>query len=368
MVKVGIAGIGAIAEEYIKLIVSEKIKNCEITAFSSRNREHMDNICEKYNLKNVNIFTEYEKMLESGLIDMVIICTPHFLHPEMAVKAVKAGVHPLIEKPVGVFSDEVENLLGVLKENPQIKSGVLYCRRASKAFNKIHEIISEGKIGDIKRVNWIITNLYRTQAYHDSKAWRGSYKGEGGGLLMTQASHQLDLLLWLCPMPKTVYGFCYCGMERDIQVENDVTIHMEFENGGTGQFIASSREFPGTNRLEIIGNKGQIILNNDSELIFRELEQDEKIYSQNATEFFGKINYKEEITYFDDADNSIQQAAIVNNFIESIENRAKILCSVDEAIKSLYIINAAYLSSWQKKGIELPLDTNLFRKKLEEHF
>lgn len=185
---------------------------------------------------------------------------------------------------------------------------------------------------------------------------------------MTQASHQLDLLLWLCPMPKTVYGFCYCGMERDIQVENDVTIHMEFENGGTGQFIASSREFPGTNRLEIIGNKGQIILNNDSELIFRELEQDEKIYSQNATEFFGKINYKEEITYFDDADNSIQQAAIVNNFIESIENRAKILCSVEEAIKSLYIINAVYLSSWQKKGIELPFDTNLFRKKLEEHF
>lgn len=368
MIKIGIAGIGAIAEEYIKLIVSEKIKNGRITAFSSRNREHMEKICEKYNLKNIHIFTEYENMLTSGFIDMVIICTPHFLHPEMAIKAIKAGVHPLIEKPIGVYSDEVEELIKTLEENPNIKSGVLYCRRASKAFNKIHEIINNGKIGEIKRANWIITNLYRTQAYHDSKSWRGSYKGEGGGLLMTQASHQLDLLMWLCPMPKTVHGFCYCGMERDIQVENDVTIQMEFENGGTGQFIASSREFPGTNRLEIIGNKGQIILNNDYELIFRELKEDEKIYSKNTKEFFGKIDYEETKLYFDDADNSIQQTAIINNFIESLENNTKILCSVQEALKSLYLINAAYLSSWQKKDINLPFDSKIFREELKKFF
>ena len=368
MIRIGIAGIGAIAEEYIKLIVSGKVRSGKITAFSSRNKSHIEEVCTKYNLNDVEIFTDYEEMLNSGLIDMVMICTPHFLHPQMSVQAIKAGVNPLIEKPVGVFSDEVEDLIKALKENPQIKSGVLYCRRASKAFNKIHELIEEGKIGEIKRVNWLITNLYRTQAYHNSKSWRGSYKGEGGGLLMTQASHQLDLLLWLCPMPKIVHGFCYCGMERDIQVENDVTIQMEFENGGTGQFIASSREFPGTNRLEIIGNKGQIILNNDSELIFRELKQDEKIYSQNTDEFFGKIDYEETTLYFDDADNSIQQAGIINNFIESLEKGTKILCPVEEALKSLYVINAAYLSSWEKRGVEIPLDTKLFRKRLEEHF
>lgn len=368
MIKIGIAGIGAIAEEYIRLITEGKVKNCKITALSSRDKSHMEDICKKYLLSETIIFTDYEEMLKSKLIDMLIICTPHHLHPQMAIKAVNFGIHPLIEKPVGVFSDEVEELIKILEEKKEIKSGVLYCRRAGKAFNKIHELIENGKIGEIKRANWIVTNLYRTQAYHDSKSWRGTYKGEGGGLLMNQASHQLDILMWLCPEPKKIYGFCYSGMERNIEVENDATIQMEFENGGTAQFISSSREFPGTNRFEIIGNKGQIILNNDSELIFRELLKDEKEYAKTTKELFGKIDYKETIMNFNDANNSIQQAAIINNFIEAIEKDTKVLCPVREAIKSLYVINATYLSSWEKRGIDFPLDTKEFRKKLEEHF
>lgn len=368
MINIGIAGIGAIAEQYIKLITSNKIKNCKITSFSSRNRQHMEEICEKYNLKEVKLFTDYEEMLKSKEIDMVMICTPHFLHPSMAIKAVENGIHTLVEKPVGVFSDEVETLLKKLDENPNIKNGVLYCRRTSKAFNKIKKIIDCGKIGDLKRVCWIITNLYRTDSYHKSQSWKGTYKQEGGGLLMTQASHQLDLLVWLCSMPKKINAFCYCGRERDIEVENDVTIQMEFENGATGQFISSSREFPGTNRLEIIGSKGQIILNNDSELIIRELSQDEKIYSKTTKELYGTIPYTEKILYFDDADNSIQQSEIVNNFINGIENNEKILCSVKDALESLYLINGAYLSSWEKKEIKFPMNSKEFRKKLEEKF
>ena len=368
MVNIGIAGIGAIAEQYIKLITSNKIKNCKITSFSSRNRQHMEEICEKYNLKEVKLFTDYEEMLKSKEIDMVMICTPHFLHPSMAIKAVENGIHTLVEKPVGVFSDEVENLLKKLDENSNIKNGVLYCRRTSKAFNKIKKIIGCGKIGDLKRVCWIITNLYRTDSYHKSQSWKGTYKQEGGGLLMTQASHQLDLLVWLCSMPKKINAFCYCGRERNIEVENDVTIQMEFENGATGQFISSSREFPGTNRLEIIGSKGQIILNNDSELIIRELSQDEKIYSKTTKELYGTIPYTEKTLYFDDADNSIQQSEIVNNFINGIENSEKILCSVKDALESLYLINGAYLSSWEKKEIEFPMNSKEFRKKLEEKF
>ncbi|WP_304205767.1 Gfo/Idh/MocA family protein [Fusobacterium perfoetens] len=368
MVRIGIAGIGSIAEEYIKLIVENKITNCKIAAFSSRNEVHMKNICEKYSLENVTLFTDYEKMLDSGLIDMVMICTPHFLYPNMAIKAVEKNIHPLIEKPIGVYSDEVETLIKLLDKKENIKSGVLYCRRTSKAFNKIKELIENGEVGEIKRVCWIITNLYRTQAYHDSGSWRGSYKGEGGGLLMTQASHQLDLLVWISPNIVKVNGFCYCGKERNIEVENDVIIQLEFENGATGQFIASSREFPGTNRLEISGSKGQIILNNDSELIFKKLEIDEREYSKTTKELFGKIPYTETKLYFDDSDNRIQQAGIVNNFIEALENNKKILCTPKDALKSLYIINGAYLSSWEKKEIEIPLNSQEFRKKLEEHF
>ncbi|MDZ5253753.1 Gfo/Idh/MocA family oxidoreductase [Clostridium sp. LIBA-8841] len=368
MIRLGIAGIGCIAEEYIKLIVSNKIKGCHICALSSRNFERMESICSQYDLKDVSLFTSYEDMLESGKIDMVMICTPHFNHPSMAIKAIESGIHPLIEKPVGVFSDEVEELMKCIERHPNILSGVLYCRRTSQAFNKVKDIISSGKIGELKRANWIITNLYRTQAYHNAQSWKGTYKGEGGGLLMTQASHQLDLLIWLCGMPKNINAFCYCGAEREIEVENDVMLHMQYENGATAQFIASSREFPGSNRLEIIGSKGQIILCDDQNLIFRELEQDEKLYANTTNELYGKIPFKEQEFTFNDADNSIQQAAIVNNFISSIEGNTMVLCPVKEAINSLYIINGAYLSSWNNEVVTFPMDTKEFRVKLEERF
>lgn len=368
MIRLGIAGIGYIAEEYIKLIVSNKIKGCRIYALSSRNFERMESICSQYDLKDVSLFTNYEDMIKSGKIDMVMICTPHFTHPSMAIKAIEAGIHTLIEKPVGVFSDEVEKLMKCVETHPNILSGVLYCRRTSKAFNKIKDLISSGEIGELKRANWIITNLYRTQAYHDAQSWKGTYKGEGGGLLMTQASHQLDLLIWLCGMPKNIHACCYYGAERQIEVENDVMLHMEYQNGATGQFIASSREFPGSNRLEIIGSKGQVILSDDQNLIFRKLEQDEKNYANTTDEVYGKISFKEQEFIFDDADNSIQQATIVNNFISSIVGNATVLCPVKEAINSLYIINGAYLSSWNNEIITFPMDTKEFRMKLEERF
>ncbi|MBM7834090.1 Gfo/Idh/MocA family protein [Clostridium sardiniense] len=368
MIRLGIAGIGYIAEEYIKLIVSNKIKGCRICALSSRNFERMEGICSQYDLTNVSLFTNYEDMIKSGRIDMVMICTPHFTHPLMAIKAIESGIHTLIEKPVGVFSDEVEKLMKCVETHPNILSGVLYCRRTSQAFNKIKDLISSGKIGELKRVNWIITNLYRTQAYHNAQSWKGTYKGEGGGLLMTQASHQLDLLIWLCGMPKNIHAFCYYGAERKIEVENDVMLHMEYQNGATAQFIASSREFPGSNRLEIIGSKGQVILSDDQNLLFRELEQDEKNYANTTDEVYGKIPFKEQEFTFDDADNSIQQAAIVNNFIDSIAGNTTVLCPVKEAINSLYIINGAYLSSWNNEMITFPMDTKEFRIKLEERF
>ena len=230
MLRIGIAGIGYIAETYIKLQAERKIKGCVICAICSRNREHMQEVQSRYKLDNAELYTDYGVMLDSGRIDAVLICTPHRMHIKMAREALDRGIHALVEKPVGVCIDEGEELLHTVHLHPELTAGVLYCRRTSKAYGELRRMISGGELGAIKRVNWLITNLYRTQAYH-----------------------RMDLLVWLMGMPGQVQGFCGYGIEREIEVENEVLLQMWYPGNTTVQFIASSREFPGTNRIEISG-------------------------------------------------------------------------------------------------------------------
>lgn len=368
MVRIGIAGIGIIANDYLDLIEQGRISGCEVTALSSRNLDHMREVRAEHGIDEAELFTDYEEMLDSGLIDAVMICTPHALHPSMAVKAVKRDIHVLIEKPIGVFPDEVRELLAELKAHPSVVSGVLYCRRAATAFQKIHDLAASGAFGEIKRASWLITNLYRPQAYHDSQSWRGTYRGEGGGLMLTQASHQLDLLLWTLGAPASVHAVCGYGRERAIDVENEAVLHLEYENGATAQFIASSREFPGTNRFEISGSRAQAVLDDDRTLTVKTLEVDEREFSRTTSELFGRIPYTEERFCFDDADNSVQQAAIINDFIRAVETNGQTLCPVEDALTSLQVINAAYLSSWNDgAGVKLPIDAQAYRSEFEKH-
>lgn len=367
MLRIGIAGIGYIAETYIKLQTEQKIKDCKICAMWSRNRGHMQEVRAKYKLDCAELFEDYNEMLESGSIDAVLICTPHRMHIDMAKAALDRGIHTLIEKPVGVCIDEAEQLLRTVRLHPELTAGVLYCRRTSKAYGELHRMLCEEELGEIKRVNWLITNLYRTQAYHSFQAWKGTWEGEGGGMLLTQVSHQLDLLVWLRGMPKRIQGFCGYGVEREIEVENEVMLQMWYQGDTTAQFIASSREFPGTNRLEISGSKGQVILENDRYLTYRKLAVDEREYSRTTDEVYGSIPYTEKTMEFDDADNSVQQAAIVNNFIQAVQGRGTVLCPVEEAVKSLELINGVYLSSWQERAVHFPLDSEQYKKEWEKH-
>ena len=368
MIRLGIAGIGLIAEDYIRIISNGYVKDVKITALSSRNIDNMNRVVEKYNLKETVLFNNYEEMLISNKIDAVIICTPHYEHPKMAIKAIESNVHTLIEKPIGVYTEEVEKLIEVSKDKINIKAGVLYNRRLCSTYLKLKSMVDKDAIGDLKRVNWIITNLYRTDSYYKSSPWRGTYKSEGGGLIMTQASHQLDLLQWICKMPKKIYSKCYIGVERDIEVENDVSILMEYENGATGQFIASAREFPGSNRLELIGDKGQIVVENDNKIIYKKLSISEKEYRKNTNELFGKIPYTTEVYRFEDDDNSIQHAALISNFIKSIKGEENIVCPIEDGMKSLVLINGAYLSSWLNKTIDIPFDYKVFSEEIKKRF
>ena len=365
MIRVGIAGIGYIAEEYIKLFTGGKIHGAAITALSSRNRIHLEAVNKRYDL-GASLFADYAAMLDSGAIDMVMICTPHFYHPSMAVQAISAGIHTMIEKPVGVWPEELDDLLACVNAHPEVKTGVLYCRRTNPVFKKVKALLAAGTLGQLKRVTWIITDMYRPQCYFDAVDWRGTYSGEGGGLLMNQVSHHIDLLTWLCGLPEAMQAHCCTARERSIEVENEVSITMDYPGGAIGQFIASTRECPGTSRLELSGSKGQIILDNERQMTLRTLDMDEWEFAVTTKIPFSVIPYTEEVFHFDAADNPTVQAMVINNFISAITENTAVTCPVEEAVKAQQFIQAAYLSGWQGRKLELPVDAGAYAEELKK--
>ena len=352
MLKIGIIGIGDIANTYIKLIANGQI-NAKLTAISSRNVENSTNVINKYNLQNVEIFTDYKKLLTSNLVDAVIICTPHKSHLEIAKECLINGVHTLIEKPISTDLNEALDFLEFKKDYPEIICGVSYCNRTANGFSTVKKMVDDGAVGKIKRCNFITTNYYRTQAYHDSAPWRGTFEAEGGGVLMTQASHPLDILLWICSMPKRLSGFCYEGKNRGIEVENDVHIQMEFENGSTAQFTTSSHELPGTNRLEITGEKGRVVLDNSYDLTYNLFSEIEPTYAQIEKSWFNNMKITTEKIDIETETTEQIQAKLINNFVCSVGLKTAPICSVEQAINSIKIIMATYKSSELRTMIDI---------------
>ena len=216
-------------------------------------------------------------------------------------------------------------------------------------------------IGQIKRVNWIITDWYRTQSYYDSGAWRATWAGEGGGVLLNQCPHNLDLLQWLCTMPTKVRAFCHNGKWHDIEVEDDVTAYLEFENGATGVFVTSTADAPGTNRLEVTGTKGTLICDKNK-LIFKELEVDERVWTKTCEKGFEKPPVHE---YEPKTDGKNEQhVGVLKAFCSAILTGTPLVADGREGVNGLMLSNAMHLSSWLDKTVSLPIDKEIFKYQL----
>ena len=235
----------------------------------------------------------------------------------------------------------------------------MYNRRAAQAYRHVKNLVQSGELGELVRCSWIITNLYRTEAYYTSGAWRGTWQGEGGGLLMTQASHQLDLIQWICGMPVSVLARC-STIGRPIQVENEAELFLTYLNGAHGHFIASAHECPGTNLLEICGTRGRISVRDDSEVEIIRLEEDERTFARSCPSPFEQVSGTVERLTFDDRNNKAQQAATIQNFVAAAQGAGPIQCSLEEGLRSLQIIHGAYLSHWMGRTVTLPGDERVF--------
>lgn len=371
-VRFGIIGVGQQGGTYARFFTEGKIKNGVMGALCDIDPVKKEMCKEKY--PDTPFFDDYKDMLDSGKVDVIITCVPHYLHPEMGIEAIKKGIHVLNEKPAGVYTKQVRELNEVAKEHPEVSYGIMFNQRMNPLYQKIKEIVDRGDIGEIRRTNWIITTWWRPQGYYDSSAWRATWGGEGGGVLVNQAPHQLDLWQWICGMPTKVYAKARYGFKRDIVVEDEVTALVEYENGATGAFITCTHDVLGTDRLEIHGELGKIIVENSSKVIVKKLKTPELEMSKNMNMqdvmrlFMGgemKDIYTEEIFEIPDQW-GVQHCKVMENFVEHLLEGKPLIANGEEGIKGVTLANAIHLSSWLDKEIELPLDEELFFKELSK--
>lgn len=362
IIKVGIIGIGNMGRTYVLQLDQGLIEGAVLTAVSARSKDRLEWV--KTNTKgDVQCFEDEDAFFNESDIDAVIIATPHNTHPDLAKKAFAKGMHVLIEKPAGVYTKNVIEMNEAAKASGKVYS-IMFNQRTNPLFKKLRDLIQSGELGEIKRTNWIITDWYRSQSYYDSSEWRATWKGEGGGVLLNQAPHQLDLWQWTTGlMPKRIQAFCTPGKYHDIEVEDDVTAFIEYENGATGVFITSTGEAPGTNRFEIAGDRGKIVVENDH-LTFYRLRQSEREFNATYTGGFGQPEcWKAEIPV--NGENPAH-LGIIQNWIDAITKGTPLLAPGEEGLKGVEISNAMYLSTWLNQMVELPVDADLYYEKLQE--
>ena len=362
IIKVGVIGIGNMGTSHALQLDQGKVEGARVTAVCDLRESQL--AWAKENLSNeVQRFSNVEDFFKKAEIDAVLIATPHYDHPSLAIQSFEKGWHVLVEKPAGVFTKDVQEMNEVAKRSGKVFS-MMYNQRTNPLYQKVRELIRAGELGEIKRTNWIITDWYRSQSYYDSGGWRATWGGEGGGVLLNQSPHQLDLWQWTTGMmPKRVHGFCSFGKYHDIEVEDDVTAYVEYENGATGVFITTTGEAPGTNRYEVVGDRGKIVVENN-QLTFHRLTVSEREFNRTSTSGFGKPECWEiDIPVQGEATDHL---GIMQNWIDAIVKGTPLLAPGEEGVKGLELSNAMYLSSWLQRPVDLPIDADLFHEKLQE--
>ncbi|MBQ8496949.1 MAG: Gfo/Idh/MocA family oxidoreductase [Clostridia bacterium] len=355
-INIGIIGVGNIGSAHAASIYGGKIEGMKLASLCDTSAKRRAAIQTLY--PDIPMFEDADALLASGLADAVIIATPHYFHPIIAKKAFAAGLHVLTEKPVGVTCKDAKDMMEAAKQSGKLFA-IMFNQRTNKLFRAAKEIVSSGALGELKRCVWLITNWYRKQCYYDSGGWRATWNGEGGGVLLNQAPHNLDILQWLCGMPSSVYARCDEGKYHHIEVEDDATIMMRYPNGMTAVFITSTGEFPGTNRLEISGTKGKLVIEN-GKLTHTSLAIDERDFRLMEESAVNEISITE---ISDEKYNG--HINILCNFARAILNGEPLVAPGYDGIFELTISNAAYLSSWIGEEISLPMDDEAFATALE---
>ncbi|WP_369688904.1 Gfo/Idh/MocA family protein [Bacillus sp. FJAT-26390] len=359
--RLGIIGMGNMGTDHARKLLGGAVPDIQLTAVADSDEKRLA-AAKTYLPETVGLFVNAEALMDSGLCDAVIIATPHYVHPPLAIKAFERKLHVMCEKPAGVYTKQVREMNNKAQQS-DVVFGMMFNQRTNPLYRKMHELVNSGELGAIKRVNWIITDWYRTQAYYDSGSWRATWAGEGGGVLVNQCPHNIDLLQWICGMPSKVRAFCHNGKWHHIEVEDDVTAYLEFPNGATGVFVTTTADLPGTNRFEITLERGKLVCENNT-LTLHKLSQNEREFCFESKEGFASPAVEVSIVQTE-GDNS-QHMGVLAAFAKSVLYGDPLVAGGEEGIHSLTLSNAMHLSSWLEQTVELPIDEELYWEELNK--
>lgn len=328
---------------------------------------------EKY--PDIPFYSDWKEMIASGDVDAVITTVPHYLHTEMAIYCLEHGMNVLVEKPAGVYAKAVREMNECAAAHPEVAFGIMFNQRTNKLYQQIKDIIASGELGEIRRSNWIINSWWRPDSYYQQSDWRATWGGEGGGLLVNQAPHQLDLWQWMCGIPTKVYSKIVYGAHRDIAVDNDVTIVTEYANGATGCFISCTHDAIGTDRLEIDFSAGKIVVDGSKTATVYKMTKSEP--EMNATMDMMQVAMLTsgnsaggslfETETFENTDGwGFQHTTVMENFALHILTGSPLLAPGTDGINGVNLANATLLSSWLGKEVELPVDEDLYLAELNK--
>jgi predicted dehydrogenase len=360
IVRYGIIGTGNIGSNHAKTFLGGKIENAVLTAVCDTNSDKLKQFSDTPLLK----FSDGKKLIDCGEVDAVIVSTPHYSHPDYSIYALNNGKHVMCEKPTGVYTRQIKEMNAAAEASGKVFTA-MFCLRTKNIYKKVKETIAQGTIGRIKRINVIATNWYRPQCYYDSSTWRATWAGEGGGILLNQAPHTLDLLYFMTGlMPKRVFSRCYFGKWHTIEVEDDVTAFFEYENGATASLVFSTADAPGTDRIEILGDKGRVLLEGDK-LKLSLLSVSEREYNATFRGGFGAPQSRDcEVEVEKDAMQI--HAAVFQNMTNAILGKEDLFIDGKEGIYSCSMANAILLSTWLGRWIDMPFDDGLYYRELKK--
>lgn len=362
IVKLGVIGVGGMGSLHVRDIAG--MPNVQLAAVCDIQPERASRIGEQYSVK---AYTDYQEMLEKAELDGVVIATPHYDHTPISIAALEKGIHVLVEKPIAVHVNDARKMLKAYRaaksRKPELVFAIMFQNRTYGYWQKIKDLIDSGELGRLIRATWIITSWFRSQFYYDNGGWRATWKGEGGGVLLNQCPHNLDIYQWLCGMPKRVSGFASIGKYHHIEVEDEVTAYFEYENGMVGHFITTTAESPGTDRLEIVGEKGKLVMENGKILFYRNRSSMLEFIKTSPSGFDQVENWLIDVPYIKHTE--IGHRIVIENFANAIRSQIPLIAPAEEGIKSLEIGNAIMLSSFQGKPVDVPIDGDAYEALLQ---
>lgn len=360
-VRLGIIGYGGMGASHGEYLGKGEIPEVELTAICDVEPARLQAAREKFGEK-VKVFDNDEAFFAAKAVDAVLIATPHYFHPPLAIEAFKRGLHVLTEKPAGVYTKQVAEMNAAAAKSGKV-FGIMFQMRTLPGYQKLRDLVNSGELGELRRSTFFCTDWFRSQFYYDSGTWRATWGGEGGGVLLNQCPHSLDIWQWVSGMPRRVRAFCYFGKYHNIEVEDDVTAYVEYANGATGLFVATTGQSPGTYRLELEADRGKVVFD-DKKIMFYRARIPVSQYTRESTQAFSTPeSWACEVPFGGGGGNHV---TITKAFIKAILKGGAPIAAGVEGIRSLELSNAMLLSTWTDSWVALPIDADLYLSKLQE--